>query len=127
VPNHNAVLEGTLLIYNDSNQGRLVAYDCSSGRVRRSVVIPGSPSFARGLVAFGDGLYGVDLKQIGDRKDWLSRPAIAQALARNPRTPPEVAVRALEHVGLEALRQMAKGTGAPPHVITAARKKVVGR
>jgi hypothetical protein len=59
VPNHNAVLEGTLLIYNDSKQGRLVAYDCSSGCVQRSVAIPGSPSFARGLVAFGDGLYGV--------------------------------------------------------------------
>jgi hypothetical protein len=59
VPNHNAVLEETLLIYNDTNQGRLVAYDCSSGRVQRSVAIPGSPSFARGLVALGDGLYGV--------------------------------------------------------------------
>lgn len=67
------------------------------------------------------------LKQIGDRKDWLSRPAIAQALARNPKTPPDVAVRALEHVGIETLRQMAKGAGVPPVVAAAARKKVVGK
>jgi hypothetical protein len=67
------------------------------------------------------------LKQIGDRKDWLSRPAVAQALAKNPKTPPEIALRALDHVGLEALRQMAKGTGVPPHVAQAARKKVIGR
>jgi hypothetical protein len=67
------------------------------------------------------------LKQIADRKDWLSRPAIAQALVRNPRTPPEVALRALDHVPLEALRQMAKGAGVPPHVVQAARKKVIGK
>ncbi len=66
------------------------------------------------------------LKQIGERKDWLSRPAIAQALARNPKTPPDLAVRALEYVGMEALRQMAKG-GCPPHVTAAARKKVIGK
>jgi hypothetical protein len=66
------------------------------------------------------------LKQIGDRKEWFQRPAVALALARNPRTPPEVAVRALEHIPLEALRQMAKGTGVPPHVTQAARKKLLG-
>lgn len=63
------------------------------------------------------------LRQIGDRKDWLSRPNVAQALARNPKTPAELAVRALDHVGVEALRQMAKGAGVPPHVAAAARKK----
>jgi hypothetical protein len=66
------------------------------------------------------------LKQIGERKEWFQRPAVALALARNPRTPPEVAVRALEHIPLEALRQMAKGTGVPPHVTQAARKKLLG-
>jgi len=66
------------------------------------------------------------LKQIGERKEWVQRPAVALALARNPRTPPEVAVRALEHIPLEALRQMAKGTGVPPHVTQAARKKLLG-
>jgi hypothetical protein len=67
------------------------------------------------------------LKQIGDRKDWLSRPAVAQALVRNPKTPPEVALRALDHVGIEALRQMAKGAGVPPHVVQAARKKIIAK
>ena len=66
------------------------------------------------------------LRQIGERKDWLQRPAIAQALARNPKTPPEIAVRALDHVPLDVLRQMAKGVGVLPHVTQAARKKLLG-
>jgi hypothetical protein len=65
------------------------------------------------------------LKLIGERKDWFQRPAIAFALARNPKTPAEVAVRALDHVPLEALRQLAKG-GVLPHVAQAARKKLIG-
>ncbi|HEX3473982.1 MAG TPA: hypothetical protein VHT91_03015 [Kofleriaceae bacterium] len=66
------------------------------------------------------------LQQVGDRKEWLQRPAIALALARNPKTPPELAVRALDHVPLEAVRQLAKGAGALPHVQAAARKKLLG-
>jgi hypothetical protein len=65
------------------------------------------------------------LKQIGERKDWFQRPAIALALARNPKTPPEVSVRALEHIPLDAVRQLAKGTGVLPHVSQAARKKLL--
>jgi hypothetical protein len=70
---------------------------------------------------------GEFLKLIADRKEWLSRPAIALGLARNPKTPPEVALRALEYVPAEALRQMAKGVGALPHVVQAARKRIVPR
>jgi hypothetical protein len=66
------------------------------------------------------------LKQIGERKDWFQRPAIALALARNPKTPPELAVRALDHVPVDALRQIAKGVGVLPHVTQAARKKILG-
>jgi hypothetical protein len=66
------------------------------------------------------------LQQVGARKEWLQRPAIALALARNPKTPPELAVRALDHVPLEAVRQLAKGTSALPHVQAAARKKLIG-
>jgi hypothetical protein len=65
------------------------------------------------------------LRLIAERKEWLQRPAIALALAKNPKTPPEVAVRALDYVSQEALRTMAKGTGALPHVVQAARKKVL--
>ena len=66
------------------------------------------------------------LKQIGERKDWLQRPAVALALARNPRTPAELAVHALDFLPLEALRQIAKGNTALPHVTQAARKKLLG-
>lgn len=65
------------------------------------------------------------LKLIGERREWFQRPQIALALARNPKTPPELAVRALELVPLDALRQMAKGTGVLPHVAQAARKKIL--
>ncbi len=66
-------------------------------------------------------------KQIAERPDWMQRPQIAVALARNPKVPSEIAVRALAHVPLDALRQIAKGTGAPPHVVQAARKRVIGK
>jgi hypothetical protein len=65
------------------------------------------------------------LKLIGERKEWLSRPGIALALARNPKSPGDLALRALDHVPMDGLRQMAKGIGAPPHVVQAARKKVI--
>jgi hypothetical protein len=65
------------------------------------------------------------LRQIAERSDWLSRPNVAQGLARNPKTPLEVATRALDYVGSEALRQMVKGAGVPPQVAAAARKKAM--
>ncbi|MEZ4306892.1 MAG: hypothetical protein R3F14_02430 [Polyangiaceae bacterium] len=65
------------------------------------------------------------LKQIADRKEWISRPAIALALARNPRAPAEISVRAVEFVPAEHLRQLAKGVGALPHVVQAARRKIL--
>jgi len=65
------------------------------------------------------------LKLIADRSEWLGRSAVAEALARNPKAPAEVAVRALPHCSQEAVRQMAKGVGAPPHVVQAARKVVL--
>lgn len=68
---------------------------------------------------------GEVLRAIGEKKEWLQKASIAAALARNPKTPPEVGVRALEFVSAEALRQMAKGVGAPPHVTQAARKRVL--
>jgi hypothetical protein len=66
-------------------------------------------------------------KQISERADWLQRPQIATALARNPKVPADIALRALAHVPQDVLRQFAKGTGAPPHVIQAARKRVLGK
>ncbi len=66
------------------------------------------------------------LELIAKRTDWMGRPQVAEALARNPKTPNDVGIRALGHCSAEALRQMAKGVGAPPHVIQAARKRVIG-
>ncbi len=65
-------------------------------------------------------------KQISERADWFQRPQIALALARNHKVPSEIAIRALAHVAPDALRQLAKGAGAPPHVVQAARKRVIG-
>jgi hypothetical protein len=65
-------------------------------------------------------------KQIGERADWFQRPQIALALARNHKVPTDIAVRALAYIPQDALRQIAKGTGAPPAVIQAARKRVIG-
>jgi len=67
------------------------------------------------------------LKLIADRKEWFTRPAIAQALARNPKTPADIAIRAVEHVPMETVRQMAKGVAALPHVVQAARKRILPR
>jgi hypothetical protein len=70
---------------------------------------------------------GADLLEfIAGRSDWLGRAAVAEALARNPKTPKEVAARAVQYVATEPLRQMAKGVGAPPHVTAAARKRLLG-
>jgi hypothetical protein len=72
--------------------------------------------------------FGAEMfKQISERSDWFQRPAIALALARNPKVPAEIAIRALSYVTPDALRQIAKGTGALPHVVQAARKKVIGK
>ncbi len=65
------------------------------------------------------------LKQIAERREWLSRPAIALALARNPKAPAEIGLKALDYVPVEALRQMAKGIGVLPHIVQAARKKIL--
>jgi hypothetical protein len=57
VPNHNVIEDGALLVYNDSNAGRVVAYDTRAGSERTAVAVPGSPSFARGLARLDDGTY----------------------------------------------------------------------
>ncbi len=66
------------------------------------------------------------LKQICDRREWISRPEIALALVRNPVVPVPMALRALEHVTPADLRQLAKDTKTRPAIQSAARRKVVG-
>jgi hypothetical protein len=65
------------------------------------------------------------LRTIAERNEWFHRPQIALGIARNPKTPADIAVRALEFVPMDALRLMAKGAGVLPHVAQAARKKLI--
>jgi hypothetical protein len=50
VPNHNVIERGGTLLYNDTNEGRLVVDE-------GSVAVPGDPSFARGLAHLRDDTY----------------------------------------------------------------------
>lgn len=66
------------------------------------------------------------LKQIADRREWAQRPDIAIALVRNPKTPVPLAIRMLDHVSQQDLRQLAKDANTRAPVQHAARKKVLG-
>jgi hypothetical protein len=55
VPNHNLGLEGDLLVYNDTNRDRLVAWNRRAKAEHGSAKIPGRPAFARGLAQIGPG------------------------------------------------------------------------
>lgn len=57
VPNHNVEAVGDSIVYLDSNAGRLVVWDRESASERAAVAIPGSPSFARGLVRLDASTY----------------------------------------------------------------------
>jgi hypothetical protein len=57
VPNHNVLVCGDRVLYNDSNGGRLVEVDLAGQAETRAVAVPGEPSFARGLAALGGDRY----------------------------------------------------------------------
>ena len=57
VPNHNVEAVEDSIVYLDSNAGRLVVWDRESASERAAVAIPGSPSFARGLVRLDESTY----------------------------------------------------------------------
>lgn len=58
VPNHNVIeTKDGLVVYNDSNGGRVVAYDPQLQAERHAAPVPGSPSFARGLARLEGDLY----------------------------------------------------------------------
>lgn len=66
------------------------------------------------------------LKQIADRREWAGRADVAIALVRNPKTPVPLAIRMLDHVSAQDLRQLAKDTNTRTPIQHAARKKVLG-
>jgi hypothetical protein len=55
VPNHNVAEDGDLLVYNDTNGSRIVAWDRRARVERCAVSIPGVPAFVRGLAPIGAG------------------------------------------------------------------------
>lgn len=65
VPNHDVASEAGLLIYCDTNRGRLVAVEEETGEVRHAVEIPGAPSFVRGLAPLGGLRYLVGSQRPG--------------------------------------------------------------
>lgn len=66
------------------------------------------------------------LKQITDRREWAQRPEVAIGLVRNPKTPIPLAIRMLDHVSQQDLRQLAKDANTRTAIQQAARKKVLG-
>jgi hypothetical protein len=57
VPNHNLLAAGGHVLYNDTDGGRLVELDLGRRTETRAVVVPGDPSYARGLAALGGDRY----------------------------------------------------------------------
>lgn len=53
VPNHDLYRDGDVIVYTDTNRGRLAAISLGSGTVQHEVRIPGQPSFVRGLAPLG--------------------------------------------------------------------------
>ncbi len=49
VPNHNVLVAGNRVLYNDTHGGRLVEIDLARGAETRALPVPGEPSYARGL------------------------------------------------------------------------------
>jgi hypothetical protein len=65
------------------------------------------------------------LNFIAARHEWASRPEIALALVRNPKTPVGRAVKLVDHISPTALRQLAKVAGLRMPILRAVRKKVL--
>jgi hypothetical protein len=59
LPNHNVLEVDGLLVYNDTNGGRLVAVERRDRGAVRSVEVPGNPGYARGLAWLEDELFVV--------------------------------------------------------------------
>jgi hypothetical protein len=57
VPNHNVLLAGGRVLYNDTDGGRLVEADVGQSAETRAVKVPGDPSYARGLASLGGDRY----------------------------------------------------------------------
>lgn len=65
------------------------------------------------------------LKTISEKREWASRPEIALAIIRNPRSPIPIAIKVLPHVNLGELRQLTRGGHLRTPILSAAKKRVI--
>jgi len=62
---------------------------------------------------------------IANQPDWAQRPEIALALVRNPKVPIAVAIKMLNNIPVQDLRQITKANNIREAVRRAARKKIL--
>jgi hypothetical protein len=65
------------------------------------------------------------LQKIAQNKVWMRDKLLVNALVCNPKTPPDVARRALEKLGFMELRKLVKMSDVPPQIIMAARRRMM--
>jgi len=63
---------------------------------------------------------------IGNKREWSERADIAIALVRNPKTPIQLAIKLLDFINPNELRNIAKLGNVRDQISSAARKKVLG-
>lgn len=73
-------------------------------------------------VAANRGVVGEVLEEIARRRDWVTKPKIANALVHNPRTPAGVAVRLLPRIPVRDLAGLAKDHNVSSAVRTQAAR-----
>jgi len=66
------------------------------------------------------------LSYIGNKREWSERSDVAIALVRNPKTPVQIAIKLLDFINPNELRNIAKLGNVRDQISSAARKKVVG-
>ena len=66
------------------------------------------------------------LSYIGNKREWSERSDVAIALVRNPKTPVQIAIKLLDFINPNELRNIAKLGNVRDQISAAARKKVVG-
>lgn len=67
------------------------------------------------------------LREIGERKEWMSNPRLVKSLVSNPRTPVPVAMRHVVHLPLTELKQLSKNRNVHAAVRREAHRLAIRR